>query len=106
MNDVERIWTTARNLRGEFKDRKTPSAGITGVLVALLATRQAHVTRIAELSEQDQGNVTRWLAKLGAWGFVRLAHEEPGFGHQGGGRPALFWSLTPDGHQLAKALIA
>ena len=107
MNDVERLWTAARGRHGQHKDRRTPSVGISAVLVTLLREREAHVTQLAALSGQDQGTLSgHWLPKLSTWGFAEVASEEPGYGHQGGGRPARVWSLTPDGRKLAKALIA
>jgi hypothetical protein len=112
MGDVERLWTAARGRHGQHKDRRTPSAGISAVLVALLHAREAHVTELAALSNQDQGTLSgHWLPKLSTWGFAEKVgeltktDEHRGYGHQGGGQAAHLWSLTPDGRRLAKALI-
>lgn len=105
MNDIEQIWTDARRRYGHPKDRRLPSAGIAAVLGALLDHGPAHGCLLAVRASQDQGNLAGlWLPKLRDWGFVMLAYEMPGEGHQGGGRAAHIWALTPAGRRLATAL--
>lgn len=104
MNDIERLWTTARNRHGEFKDRRTPSAGIACVLTTLWQLGSAYGSEIACEARQDQGNTARWLAKLRLFGLIEVVEELSGAGHQGGGRPAIVWHLTRSGRELAVLL--
>jgi len=105
MDAVEQIWTEARNRNGEFRDRRRPSAGIAAVLMTLLRHGTLYGHELARRSGQDQGNLAGpWLPKLERFGFVTTAYEEPGIGHQGGGRPAIGWRLTRAGRALAELL--
>lgn len=103
--DVESLWTEARNRRGQFKDRCNPSPGISAVLLALREHGSGYGNEIVTWSGQDQGNVAKWLAKLRRFGFVDVYDVRAEMGHQGGGRPAVFWELTPDGFDLAELLV-
>lgn len=105
MNDIEQIWTDARRRYGRPRDRRQPSAGICAVLGALLEHGPTCGAQLAQRAAQDQGNLAgQWLPKLYDWGFIHLAYEDPGAGHQGGGQPAKIWQLTPAGRRLATAL--
>lgn len=105
MSTVESLWTKARNAHGQFGDRRTPSSGIAAVLTALWVNGSAYGSEIASCAGQDQGNTARWLAKLHLFGFVFPYDERPQIGHQGGGRPAVFWGLTKCGHELVGLLL-
>ena len=105
MNTVEQLWVPARNTEGEFKDRHAPSPGITAVLRALAEHGPTYGSAVARLAGQNQANVTAvWLPKLDRFGFVERGEEVAGLGNQGGGRPAVFWSLTGRGWALVRAL--
>ncbi len=104
MADVESIWTEARNRRGQFGDRRTPSAGIAAVLLALWRYGSMYGAEIAQHAKQNQGNTALWLTKLRRFEFVEINEVVHGYGHQGGGRPAVFWSLTRAGRELAELL--
>lgn len=104
-DDAELIWMDARRRYGHLKDRRRPSTGISAVLVALLEHGPVHGSQLAALAAQNQGNLAgQWLPKLRTWGFIECTGEEVGVGHQGGGRPAQIWTLTPAGRRLARAL--
>jgi hypothetical protein len=111
--DIERIWTAARDRRGNEFDNRTPSRGIRAVLAAM-ADGPAWGGEIARRAGQDQGNTCRWLFKLELFGFVAQVDTLPACqvkrgkrmdgGRQSGGRPAVFWRLTRAGGELAEAL--
>jgi len=103
---AEHLWSVARDLRGEGRDRRRPSVGIIAVLVTLEHHGPVHGSEVARLARQDQGNVSRWLLKLHEFGFADGFEEVPGLGHQGGGRPARMWRLTAEGRELIAALRA
>jgi DNA-binding MarR family transcriptional regulator len=105
MNDVQRIWTTARDRFGDSRDRRTPSPGIAALLHALAEHGPNHGTALAHLAGQAQSNTSVWLRTLQRYGFARSVDEVPGVGHQGGGRPAVFWELTTSGRHLVRALV-
>jgi len=102
--DIERLWIAARNTHGQFGDRRRPSTGIAAVLTALHKQGSAFGAEIAGWAGQDQGNVARWLVKLRQYELVDVVDELEGYGHQGGGRPAIFWRLTRTGRELAELL--
>lgn len=111
MNAVERIWIRARGRNGHLLGRRGPTTGIRAVLLALVK-EPMYGCEIARRTGQDQGNVSRWLRRLEAFGFVDV-HEVVGgvgggerrIGH-GGARPAVFWRLTRNGRDLVEALVA
>lgn len=105
MNTVEQLWTAARNRHGNFSDRRTPSAGISAVLLAL-RDGPSYGSEIARRTGRDQGNVSVWLRKLDRFDLIIGGEVIPSQGHQGGGRPAVFWELTRAGCVLAEALVA
>lgn len=104
--ESERAWQAARNAHASHRGRARPSAGIVATLLALHDAGECHGGEIARLAEQGQANVTAcWLPQLELYGFVEITGEEPGRGHQGGGRPATLWRITRAGKALANALI-
>lgn len=105
MRDVEGIWTEARNKYGQWRDRTTPSYGISAVVIGLYYMHETYGCELARVTSQEQGNVSRWLDKLGAWHLVTVVEREAGRGHQGGGHEALWYQLTREGTALAEALI-
>jgi predicted transcriptional regulator len=106
VNNIESLWITARNRGGEHRDRRTPSAGIAAVLGALFEGGSSYGAEIARATGQAQNNVAVSLLKLRRFGLVDVVEELDGYGHQGGGRPAVFWRLTRDGRELAELLAA
>ena len=104
MNEVELIWTRSRERYGHPFGRRVPSPGIAAVLRALAEHGANYGSVVAALAGQDQGNTARWLNELEQRDFVRRREEVAGFGHQGGGRPAVFWALTRRGWDLVRAL--
>lgn len=104
VNDIERIWTRARDLYGHVNDRRVPSAGLSALLLALL-DGEAHGSELARRAGLDQSNATAvHLPKLRRMRLVD-GWEVVGIGHQGGGRRASMWALTPEGRALAGALL-
>ena len=92
---------------GDPRDRRRPSAGLAAIILALDELGHAYGCEIAKISGQSQGNTTSvWLPKLERFRLVCLAEVRPGVGHQGGGRPAMWWRLTKAGRDLASALRA
>ena len=105
MTPVEALWIPACRSRGWLGDRNVPSPGISAVLRALADHGPTYGSAVARLAAQNQANVTAvWLPKLVRLGFVERGEEEAGLGHQGGGRPAVFWALTGPGWALVRAL--
>ena len=106
---VEQLWTTARNQHGNWGDRRTPSPGITDVLLAL-RDGPVYVSEIARRTGQDQGNVSVWLRKLADWGLTERAAVIPAgevkSGKAAGGQDAVIWRLTRAGHELVAAIAA
>jgi hypothetical protein len=104
--EVDRLWTLARARHGNPKQARRPSPGIAAVVLALHQLGTATGREVARRAAQNQPNVTSlWLPRLESLRFTSIVDAcVPGQGHNGGGRPANFWRLTPSGRQLAEAL--
>lgn len=106
-NEVERIWVTARDTAGDWRNLRRPAAAMTRVIEVLAKSGPLHEGEIARRSGARQENVHRaYLPKLEMYGLAQVVKVEvsSGLGHQGGGRPARHWVLTLTGQRLAQAL--
>lgn len=107
-NEVERIWLATRRRVGAGRggaDRRSPSAGVSAVLLALREHGPMHGGEVARRGGLDQGNTSRWLHMLRDLGFLAAETPIAEIKYMGGFQ-ARVWALTKRGRELAKALAA
>jgi hypothetical protein len=85
---------------------RRPSPGQTALLGALADYGPGSTAQLARAAEVARGNASKWLRALADWGLIEVTDVVPGQGGHGGGRPAVFYALTPAGREVLGLLRA
>lgn len=101
MDEVKKIWVTARR-RGHINSGPTrPGPGMAAVVLALVTYGSLCGADLVRITGRTGPPIYRWLHKLEAFGLA-----EVDFVIERWGRSMEFWMLTADGKNLANALAA